>query len=130
MAPVPDGLPVLSRGKHRNPTRGACFMEYTALLAGEPFSDAPTCVDRELAAVLRHANDKLSDDARPRLLPLLGRSVGLVVRAPYRMAGPPGGPDATADHFAAVVAPVARSIAELHQRGSSRLSPRPGLGLN
>ena len=54
-----DFLPVLSRGKHRHPSRGACFMEYTALLAGEPFSDRPECVDPTLAAILRSANDSL-----------------------------------------------------------------------
>jgi hypothetical protein len=73
---------VLSRGKHRNPARGACFMEYTAMLAGEPITDAPGCVDAELAAVLRGANDKLSDDDRPLLVPLLGRAVGLTVGPP------------------------------------------------
>src|SRR3954453_4127352 len=83
---VPDAMPVLSRGKHKNPSRGACFMEYTALLAGEPFTDAPRCVDRELAAVLRHANDPLPDAARPRLPPLLGRSMGVAGRPPA--AGP------------------------------------------
>jgi hypothetical protein len=129
MAPVPDGMPVLSRGKHRNPGRGACFMEYTALLAGEPFSDAPSCVDRELAAVLRHANDTLSDADRPRLLPLLGRGVGLVVRPPEPLIGPPGGPDATAAHFATLVAPVARTITALHQRVSSRLTAALGVRL-
>jgi hypothetical protein len=79
---VPAGMPVLSRGKHRNPARGACFMEYTAMLAGEPITDAPGCVDAELAAVLRGANDKLSDDDRPLLVPLLGRAVGLTVGPP------------------------------------------------
>jgi hypothetical protein len=74
---VPTSMPVLGRGKHRNPSRGACIMEYTSLLAGEPFTDAPACVDEELAAVLRGANDKLSDADRPRLVPLLGRSIGL-----------------------------------------------------
>jgi hypothetical protein len=82
MAAVPELMPVLSRGKHKRPSRGACFMEYTALLAGEPFTDAPACVDRELAAVLRRANDVLSDADRPRLTPLLGRAVGLVLRPP------------------------------------------------
>ena len=81
-AAVPASLPVLSRGKHRNPARGACFMEYTSLLAGEPHTDQPACVDEELAAVLRGANDKLTDDDRPLLVPLLGRAIGLT-------AGPP-----------------------------------------
>jgi hypothetical protein len=82
---VPAGLPMLSRGDHRNPTRGACFMEYTSLLAGEPFTDHPRCVDAELAAVLRAANDRLSDAERSLLVPLLGRAVGLAVEPP-----PPG----------------------------------------
>lgn len=81
-ATAPDGMPQLSRGRHRDPTRGACFMEYTATLAGEPFSDSPRCVDPELAAVLRSANDLLSDRERPALVPLLGRAIGLVVERP------------------------------------------------
>jgi hypothetical protein len=79
---VPAGMPVLSRGKHRNPAQGACFMEYTALLAGEPHTDQPACVDAELAAVLRGANDKLGDADRALLVPLLGRSIGLTVGPP------------------------------------------------
>jgi hypothetical protein len=78
----PAALPVLGRGRHRSPARGACFLEYTALLTGEPFSDHPACVDGELAAVLRHANDRLSDGDRSRLTPLLGRAIGLVVPGP------------------------------------------------
>ena len=80
--PVPESMPVLSRGKHRRPSQGACFMEYTALLAGEAFTDAPRCVDGELAAVLRGANDKLSDADRSLLVPLLGRAIGLAVEPP------------------------------------------------
>jgi hypothetical protein len=79
---VPGAMPVLGRGKHSSPARGACFMEYTALLAGEPHDDSPGCVDGELAAVLRGANDKLSDDDRPLLVPLLGRAIGLSVGPP------------------------------------------------
>lgn len=82
MVPIPDSMPVLSRGRHQHPSRGACFMEYTALLAGEPFSDHPPCVDPRLAGVLRHANDVLSDDHRWRLVPLLGRAVGLAIPRP------------------------------------------------
>lgn len=75
----PTLLPLLSRGRHRNPTCGACFMEYTALLAGEPFSDRPECVDATLASILRGANDSLSDQERSELVPFLGRAIGLVV---------------------------------------------------
>jgi len=104
-------MPVLSRGRHRAPARGACFLEYTALLAGEPFGDHPACVDGELAAVLRHANDLLSDGDRFRLTPLLGRAIGLVVPGPAgeprrqrRSGRRPGGADgpASAVHDAVV----------------------------
>ena len=81
-ASAPASMPVLGRGKHKDPSRGACFMEYTSLLAGEHFSDAPACVDPELAAVLRDANDLLSDTDRPLLVPLLGRAIGLAVVPP------------------------------------------------
>jgi hypothetical protein len=79
---IPAAMPLLSRGKHRNPSQGACFMEFTSVLAGGPFTDDPPCVDGELAAVLRGANDKLSDADRPLLLPLLGRAIGLAVEPP------------------------------------------------
>ena len=111
MSQQPAAMPVLSRGRHRGPARGACFLEYTALLAGEPFSDHPACVDGELAAVLRHANDRLSDGDRFLLTPLLGRAIGLVVPepagTPWRQRRPgrrPGGADghAAAVHDAAV----------------------------
>lgn len=119
MATIPDVLPVLSRGKHKSPAKGACFMEYTALLAGEPFSDAPACVDRELAAVLRHANDLVSDADRPRLVPLLGRAVGLVVHPP---AGADGWrPGLTADQVEGAVSFYARTTVALHRRVAARL---------
>jgi hypothetical protein len=84
---TPQALPVLGQGKHRNPSRGACFMEYTSVLAGEPFTDSPRCVDAELAAVLRGANDMLSDEERPAMVPFLGRAIGLVVPAPEHPTG-------------------------------------------
>ena len=83
----PTSMPVLSRGKHSNPARGACFMEYTSILAGESFSDAPRCVDPELASVLRSVNDNTSNAERARLVPLLGRAIGLAVERPQRRGG-------------------------------------------
>jgi len=106
-----DLMPLLGRGKHKHPSRGACFMEYTALLAGEPFSDAPRSVDAELAAVLRHANDTLSDADRPRLLPLLGRAIGLAVRPPAVPSGQQPGDDE--------IARFARTTVALHRRVSA-----------
>lgn len=114
MAAAPDLMPVLSRGRHKHPSRGACFLEYTSLLAGEPFSDAPACVDRELAAVLRRANDTLSDADRPELLRLLGRAVGLAV-------APPIAPDwraLDAGLYPTSVVPYARALVALHRRVS------------
>ena len=64
---VPDVLPVLSRGKHRNPRKGACFMELASYLAGERWSDHPPCTHALLATVARLVNDFTSDVARPRL---------------------------------------------------------------
>ena len=46
---VPDGLPVLSRGKHRSARKGACFMEMASVLANEPWSAHPRCTDPLLA---------------------------------------------------------------------------------
>lgn len=86
----PEALPILGRGKHRRPARGACFMEYTSVLAGERFSDSPRCVDAELASVLRSANDRLSDEERPAMVPLLGRAIGLVAPASDHVVGPAG----------------------------------------
>jgi|tagenome__1003787_1003787.scaffolds.fasta_scaffold20187897_1 hypothetical protein len=116
MAVIPDLLPVLSRGKHKKPSKGACFLEYTSLLAGERFSDSPACVDRELAAVLRHANDLLADADRPRLVPLLGRAVGLVVPPPTAADGWAPAPGMTADQVDGAVGAHARTTVALHRR--------------
>src|ERR671919_2618614 len=73
----PPLLPILSRGKHRSPRRGACFMEFASLLAGERWSDHPACTHPLLAAVARHVNDHTSDEARPRLALLIPSVIGL-----------------------------------------------------
>ena len=73
----PVVLPVLSRGKHRNPRKGACFMEFASLLAGERWSDHPTCTHPLLAAVARHVNDYTSDAGRSRLAELIPSVIGL-----------------------------------------------------
>lgn len=74
---VPDVVPHLSRGKHRNPRKGACFMELASFLAGERWSDHPTCTHPLLAALARHVNDQTSDAARPRLATLIPSVIGL-----------------------------------------------------
>jgi hypothetical protein len=73
----PDLLPTLSRGKHRSPRKGACFMEFASVLAGERWSDHPACTHPLLAAVARHVNDFTSDAGRSRLAPLIPSVIGL-----------------------------------------------------
>ena len=74
---VPDGLPVLSRGKHRSARKGACFMEMASVLANEPWSDHPRCTHPLLAHLARLVNDYTSDDNRGELAVLVPSVVGL-----------------------------------------------------
>lgn len=73
----PDGLPVLSRGKHRSPRKGACFMEMASVLANEPWSDHPKCTHPLLAHLARLVNDYTSDQSRGELAVLIPSVVGL-----------------------------------------------------
>jgi hypothetical protein len=73
---LPDGIPVLSRGRHRTPRRGACFMEFASLLAGERWSDHPSCTHPLLAQLAREVNDHISDVGRQQLTPLISSVVG------------------------------------------------------
>jgi hypothetical protein len=73
----PDWLPMLSAGKHRNPRKGACFMEMASFLAGERWSDHPACTHPLLAALARHVNDYSSDAGRQRLAGLIPSVIGL-----------------------------------------------------
>jgi hypothetical protein len=74
---LPALLPTLSRGKHRSPRKGACFMEFASLLAGERWSDHPACTHPLLAAVARHVNDYTSTTGRARLAELIPSVIGL-----------------------------------------------------
>lgn len=74
---VPAALPVLSRGRHRSPRSGACFMEMASFLAGERWSDHPACTHPLLAQLARDVNDRTSDGARHRLALLVPAVVGL-----------------------------------------------------
>lgn len=76
-ARTPDVMPVLSRGKHRTPRRGACFMEFASYLAGERWSDHPSCTHPLLARLARLVNDYTSDAERQRLASLVPSVVGL-----------------------------------------------------
>ena len=81
MTPVdgtsPDLMPVLSRGKHRTPRSGGCFMEFASYLAGESWSDHPACTHPVLASLARMVNDCTSDTARTRLSTLIPSVIGL-----------------------------------------------------
>lgn len=79
----PDLLPVLSRGKHRHPRKGACFMELASYLAGERWSDHPACTHPLLAAVARLVNDHTSDASRPKLAELIPSVIGLTSDDPH-----------------------------------------------
>lgn len=75
-APAPEHLPILSRGAHNDPADGACLMEYVSLLAGERFSDRPTCTHPLLAQVARLVNDTSPDAVRHELAPLAPELIG------------------------------------------------------
>jgi hypothetical protein len=79
---LPDLMPMLSRGKHRSPRKGACFMEMAAYLAGERWSDHPSCTHPLLAFVARLVNDLTSDRGRQRLVELIPSVIGLTTEDP------------------------------------------------
>lgn len=97
---VPEGMPRLSRGRHRSAKTGACFMEFASYLAGEPWSDSPQCTDPLLAHLARSVNDYLSDDRRDEIAPDIPRVIGL--RGDHRILAP-----AIAVRAAAAALPVA-----------------------
>jgi hypothetical protein len=74
---APEGLPVLSRGKHHSARKGACFMEMASVLANEPWSDRPSCTHPLLADLARLVNDNTSDRSRGELAVLIPSVVGL-----------------------------------------------------
>jgi len=78
-----ESLPVLARGKHRNPHKGACFMEFASLLAGERWSDHPRCTHPLLGALARSVNDCTTDEGRPMLAPLVPDVIGTEADDPH-----------------------------------------------
>ncbi|MEO8528955.1 MAG: hypothetical protein ABI435_07740 [Pseudolysinimonas sp.] len=86
MYAIPDGVPSLSRGKHRSAKSGACFMEFASYLAGEPWSDSPQCTDPLLSHLARAVNDQLADDRRDEIAADIPRVIGL--RGDHRILGP------------------------------------------
>jgi hypothetical protein len=74
---IPEFLPVLSVGRHRSPKRGACFMEYASHLAGERWSDHPSCTHPAVASLARAVNDCTNDASRGALVPMIPSVIGL-----------------------------------------------------
>ena len=72
----PAQLPVPSRGAHPSVERGACVMEYAALLSGDHHTDHPLGVHPFLASLCRRFNDVLGDDARAELVRLVPALLG------------------------------------------------------
>jgi hypothetical protein len=82
-ARVPELIPQLSRGKHRSPRKGACFMEMASYLAGERWSDHPACTHPLLATLARLVNDHTSDAGRGQLIDLVPSVIGLTSDDPH-----------------------------------------------
>lgn len=80
---VPDFMPILSRGKHRQMRKGACFMELASYLAGEKWSDHPKCTHPLLGALARMVNDHVGDEVRQELVPMVPTVIGLQGRKPW-----------------------------------------------
>ena len=61
-------VPVLRRGFHPHPRRGACLMELVGALSGGCWTDRPASVHPVLAAACRAVNDRMDDGGRASLL--------------------------------------------------------------
>ena len=128
---MPELVPHLKRGKHRSPRKGACFMELASYLAGERWSDRPSCTHPLLAEVARLVNDLSSDSARPALARLIPKVIGLTspdARVDARIAlrcAQAALPVASATRqpaLASAVLTAERVLAALEGRPSGRLS--------
>jgi hypothetical protein len=127
-----DLLPVLSKGRHRTPRSGGCFMEFASYLAGESWSDHPQCTHPLLAELARGVNDATSDAARPLLVELIPSVIGvrtddirLDVRLALRSARA-ALPVASAPRqtvMAVSILSAERVLAEVEGRRSDDLSP-------
>ena len=73
---TPDLMPILSTGAHDSPAEGACIMEMASFLSGEAWTDSPACTHPVIARMAQVVNDRLPDERRGDLLPLLPRIMG------------------------------------------------------
>jgi hypothetical protein len=75
---LPTGLPILESGVHETATEGACLLEFVSILAGESFSDHPSCAHPVLAAIARAVGEQISDVRRPGLARFAPDIIGTV----------------------------------------------------
>lgn len=138
-AAVPDGVPVLSAGRHRSPRKGACFMEMASFLAGERWSDHPKCTHPVLATMARCVNDCLSDETRQALAVMIPEVVGLNPddpRTPATLvlsaasAALPVAPAERQNVMALAIFAAERNLAELEGRPSDSLRPSSVVALS
>lgn len=73
-----DGLS-LSSGVHACRESGLSALEAVAWIAGLPHSDRPECTSEVLAYYVRYLNDKIADEHRNRLIPLIPRLVSTAI---------------------------------------------------
>ena len=66
----------LTKGSHRSPDEGACVMELTSMLAGEPFGDHPRSACPVIGSFLRTYNDRIGDGRRQELYEYAAKVVG------------------------------------------------------
>ncbi len=124
-------LPLLSRGKHRRPAKGACVMEYASYLAGEKWSDHPSCTHPLLAELARQVNDFISDATRqsfvefvPDMIGLTGSDLRFDLRIALRVArvALPVVDESRQQMMATAVLTCERVLAELDGRPGAPLS--------
>lgn len=66
----------LDEGGHKDAADGMCVMEAAAWIAGEKWTDHPSCVSPLLAEFCRDLNDEWDDEQRQRLKPFVTRVIG------------------------------------------------------
>ncbi len=63
----------LDAGSHNSPDQGGCVMEVVSMLAKQPWTDSPTCTNEVITRAAQAVNDRLGDNERQRLVPLIPR---------------------------------------------------------
>lgn len=123
---IPLGVPVLTRGKHRDPAEGSCLMEYVSVLAGLRFTDRPRCTHPLLSWLARRVNDGTSDVARPQLAGLAPALIGTRVHHWGARAVLRAVVYADLSAVGLVAAPRDRWLRELDELATSHLARCPG----